>query len=53
MGTTIMEDIVTEKNITLMSLRKTYDRNSKLFAYILDDILPASLASLQYKSYTV
>lgn len=48
-----MEDIVTEKTIILMSLRKTYDRNSKLSIYYLDDILPASLASLQHKSYAV
>jgi len=48
-----MEDIVTEKNIILMSLRKTYGRNSKLCASLLDHILPASLATLQPKSYTV
>jgi hypothetical protein len=52
-GTTVMEDIVTEQTIILMSLKKTYDRNSKFCAYILDDILPAFLASLQQESYRV
>jgi hypothetical protein len=33
-GTTVMEDTVNEKTLIITSLRKPYDRNLKLCAYV-------------------